>query len=343
MATPPLPNSSSTSSTPATLEKLVIIGSGPAGWTAAIYAARANLHPLVLAGDGINRDRMPGGQLMFTSEVENFPGFLHGIDGHKLMGVMQGQAERFGTRTKSHFVTKIDLTSRPFKIWHINELGGGDEELTLAHAVVIATGASANYLGLESERKYENLGVSACAVCDGALPRFRERPLVVVGGGDSAVEEATYLTKFASQVYLVHRRDSLRASKIMADRALDNPKVTPVWNSAVEEVLGNEHEGVTAVRVKNLLTNEKVEIAASGMFAAIGHTPSTKFLKGQIQLNEKGYIVLPDGFRSLTSVEGVFAAGDCADSIYRQAVTAAGMGCKAAIDAERWLADQGVH
>jgi len=325
------------------VEKLVIIGSGPAGWTAAIYAARANLHPLVLAGDGLNRDRMPGGQLMFTSEVENFPGFAHGIDGQKMMGTLQQQAERFGTRAKSDFVVRVDLKERPFRIWHVNELAGDDEKMTSAHAVIIATGASANYLGLESERLYENRGVSACAVCDGALPRFRDKELVVVGGGDSAVEEATYLTKFARKVHLVHRRDSLRASKIMAQRALTNPKIAPVWNSAVEEVLGNDHEGVTHVRVKNLLTNKTHDIGASGMFAAIGHTPNTKFIAGQVELNEKGYIVLKDGFRSLTSVEGVFAAGDCADSVYRQAITAAGMGCKAAIDAERWLAETGVH
>jgi thioredoxin reductase (NADPH) len=222
-------------------------------------------------------------------------------------------------------------------------MAGEEETITLAHAVIIATGASANYLGLPSERRFENLGVSACAVCDGALPRFRDRPLVVVGGGDSAVEEATYLTKFASRVHLVHRRDSLRASKIMAQRALENPKIVPVWNSAVQEVLGNDNDGVTGVRVKNLLTHAEGVIEAVGMFAAIGHTPNTKFLQGQIDLNEKGYVVLKDGFRSLTSVEGVFASGDCADSVYRQAITAAGMGCKAAIDAERWLAETGVH
>jgi thioredoxin reductase (NADPH) len=331
----------STSTTPT--EKVIIIGSGPSGWTAGIYAARASLEPLVLAGDGLNRDRMPGGQLMWTSEVENFPGFVHGIHGHKMMGTLQQQAERFGTRTKNHFVTRVDFSARPFKIWHINELAGEEEQLTLAHAVIISTGASANYLGLESERKFENNGVSACAVCDGALPRFRDQPLVVVGGGDSALEEATYLTKFASHVLLVHRRDAFRGSKVMADRALANPKVTPVWNSVVEEIVGTDAEGVTGVRVKNTQTHQVQTLTASGMFAAIGHTPNTKFLAGQLQLNEKGYIVLQDGFRSLTSVEGVFAAGDCADSIYRQAITAAGMGCKAALDAERWLADQGVH
>lgn len=325
------------------VEKVVIIGSGPAGWTAAIYAARASLAPLVLTGDGLNRDRMPGGQLMWTSEVENFPGFAHGIDGKKMMGVLQMQAERFGARTLYDFVPRIDLSSRPFKIYHSNELSGTEEQVTLAHAIIVATGASANYLGLSSERTFENNGVSACAVCDGALPRFRDQPLVVVGGGDSAVEEATYLTKFASKVYLVHRRESLRASKIMAERALSNPKITPVWNSVVEEVLGTEADGVTGVRVKNLKTGQTGLIECRGMFAAIGHTPNTKFLEGQVELNEKKYVVLKDGFRSMTSVEGVFVAGDCADSVYRQAITAAGMGCKAAIDAERWLAEQGIH
>lgn len=326
----------------ANIEHVVIIGSGPAGWTAAIYAARANLKPLVISGDGANRERMPGGQLMFTTEVENFPGFVHGIDGQKMMGTLQQQAERFGTRVLQNFVTRVDFTSRPFKIWHINDLSGEPETLVLTHAVIISTGASANYLGLESEKKFENNGVSACAVCDGALPRFRNNPLVVVGGGDSAVEEATYLTKFAGMVYLVHRRDALRASKIMADRALSNKKINPVWNSAVEEVLGNDHDGVTAVRIKNLKTDASSVIECSGMFAAIGHTPNTAFVKGQVALDAKGYIALKDSFRSTTSVEGVFAAGDCADPIYRQAITAAGMGCKAAIDAERWLSEQGV-
>jgi len=320
------------------IEKLVIIGSGPAGWTAAIYAARASLNPLVLAGDRLNRERMPGGQLMFTSEIENFPGFVHGIDGQKLMSTLQQQAERFGTRVKTHFVSKIDLSMRPFKIFHADDFNGDPEIITEAQAIIIATGASANYLGLPSERQFENMGVSACATCDGALPRFRDQPLVVVGGGDSACEEATYLTKFASRIYLVHRRDTLRASKIMAERTLANPKITPVWNSAVEEVLGTATDGVMGVKIKNLQTNDTSTLAARGMFVAIGHTPNTRFLANQIELNDKGYIVLKDGSRSWTNVEGVFAAGDCADATYRQAITAAGMGCKAAIDAERWLA-----
>jgi thioredoxin reductase (NADPH) len=274
--------------------------------------------------------------------VENFPGFVHGIDGQKLMDVLQQQAERMGSRTLLHNVNKVDLSERPFKLWHDSPLYGEDEVLTRAHAIIVATGAAANYLGLPSERQFENMGVSACAVCDGNLPRFKDRPLVVVGGGDSAAEEATYLTKFASKVYLVHRRDSLRASKVMARRALENPKIAPVWNTVVEEVLGTDIDGVVGVRVRNLQTDEKRTLEASGMFAAIGHMPNTAFLKGQVALNEKGYVVLRDGFRSLTSVEGVFAAGDCADSTYRQAITAAGMGCKAALDAERWLTEQGI-
>ncbi|HVT82516.1 MAG TPA: thioredoxin-disulfide reductase [Phycisphaerae bacterium] len=325
------------------IEKMVIIGSGPAGWTAAIYAARANLKPLVLAGGGPTRDRMPGGQLMFTSEVENFPGFVHGVNGQKLMATMEQQAERVGARILQHTVNRVDLSGWPFKIYHDAPLLGEEERVSHAYTVIVATGAAANYLGLPSEQKFENMGVSACAVCDGNLPRFKDRPLVVVGGGDSAAEEATYLTKFASKVYLVHRRDTLRASKIMAARALGNPKITPVWNSAVEEVLGNDTDGGDAVRVKELATGKTNVIECSGMFAAIGHTPNTKFLNGQVKLNEKGYIVLRDGFRALTSVDGVSAAGDGADSTYRQAITAAGMGCKAALDAERWLAEEGIE
>ena len=325
------------------IEKTVIIGSGPAGWTAAIYAARANLNPLVLAGGGPNNDRFPGGQLMWTTEVENYPGFVHGVRGPDLMETFKLQAERVGARVKLHTVNRVDLSVHPFKIWHDSPMYGEDEMVTLTHTLIISTGASANYLGLPSEAHFKNNGVSACAVCEGNLPRFRDRPLVVVGGGDSAAEEATYLTKFASKVYLVHRRDTLRASKVMAKRALENPKLTPVWNSVVEAVHGTDAEGVTGIEVKNLVTNHNHVIEASGMFSAIGHTPNTKFLGGQIQLNEKGYIVLKDGFRSLTSVDGVFAGGDCADSTYRQAITAAGMGCKAALDAERWLTEKGIH
>jgi thioredoxin reductase (NADPH) len=323
------------------VEKLVIIGSGPAGWTCAIYAARANLQPLVYEGaithENHMRGTLPLGQLNLTTEVENFPGFPEGVMGPELMMRMKLQAERFGTRVVTDDITDVDLGQRPFAL---RALSG---EVVKAHTVVIATGASANYLGLESEEKYKNQGVSACAVCDGALPRFRNQPVVVVGGGDSAAEEGTYLTKFASKVYLVHRRDKLRASPIMSDRILSNPKVEPVWNSVVDEVVGDEKKGVTGVRVKHLGNGQTRNLDASGMFSAIGHTPNTQFLRGQVKTDEKGYIVLTDPFRSLTSVEGVFAAGDVADAMYRQAITAAGMGCKAALDAERWLAAKGIH
>jgi thioredoxin reductase (NADPH) len=250
---------------------------------------------------------------------------------------MKTQAERFGTRVITENIEDVDLSPRPFV------LKDSEAKTVCAHALVIATGASANYVGLESEEKYKNFGVSACAVCDGALPRFRNQPLVVVGGGDSAAEEATYLTKFASKVHLVHRRDKLRASLIMAERVLANPKVEPVWNHVVDEVLGEQEKGVTAVRVKHVTTGETRTIQAAGMFAAIGHTPNTKFLKGQLETDEKGFLVLTEPHRTLTSVEGVFAAGDVADPTYKQAITAAGMGCKASLDAERWLAAKGVH
>lgn len=330
-------------------EKLVIIGSGPAGWTCAIYAARANLNPIVYEGaiseDNRLRGTLPLGQLNLTTEVENFPGFPEGIMGPDLMIRMRQQAERFGTRIITEDIETVDVTRRPFVL---KDTAGTTVE---AHALVIATGASANYLGLDSESKYKNFGVSACAVCDGALPRFRNKPLIVVGGGDSACEEGSYLTKFASVVHLVHRRDTLnRASPIMAKRLLDNPKVKPHWNSTVEEVLGETVEAhggavlsMNGVRVRNLATNEVKTIEAAGMFVAIGHTPNTKFLGRQVETDSKGFLVLKDPHRTTTSVEGVFAAGDVADPIYRQAITAAGMGCKAALDAERWLAAKGVH
>jgi len=322
-------------------EKIVIIGSGPAGWTCALYAARANLHPLVYEGAISEENRLSGtlplGQLNLTTEVENFPGFPQGILGPDLMMKMREQAEHFGTRIVTEDIADIDLSKRPFRL---RDSAGNSLE---AHTVVICTGASANYLGLESESKYKNMGVSACAVCDGALPRFRNQPLVVVGGGDSAAEEATYLTKFASVVHLVHRRDKLRASKVMADRALANPKIKPIWDSAVEEVIGNEEKGMTSAKVIHLKTGETHTLDATGMFVAIGHTPNTQFLRNQVATDEKGFVRLPDPFRTMTSVEGVFAAGDVADPIYKQAITAAGMGCKAALDAERWLAAKGIH
>jgi thioredoxin reductase (NADPH) len=321
--------------------KLVIIGSGPAGWTCAIYAARANLQPVVYEGAISEENRLQGtlplGQLNLTTDVENFPGFPEGVLGPDLMMRMRQQAEHYGSGIVTEDIVDIDLSQRPFV------LTDSQGQRVQAHSIVIATGASANYLGLESENRFKNNGVSACAVCDGALPRFRNQPLIVVGGGDSAAEEGTYLTKFASTVYLVHRRDQLRASKVMAERILANPKVKPLWNSVVEEILGDDQQGMTGARIKNVMTGDEHEVAATGMFVAIGHTPNTKFLRGKLDLDEKGFICLTDPFRTTTSVEGVFAAGDVADPMYKQAITAAGMGCKAALDAERWLASKGIE
>ena len=322
-------------------EKVVIIGSGPAAWTAAIYAARANLNPVVYEGAISEENRLRGtlplGQLNLTTEVENFPGFPEGIQGPELMMNMRRQAERYGSRIITNDVVSVNLKKRPF------EVQPAGEPVVQAQTIIISTGASANYIGLESEEKYKNRGVSACAVCDGALPRFRNKPLVVVGGGDSAAEEGHYLTKFASEVHLVHRRDEMRASKIMADRLLSHAKVKPVWDSVVVEVLGDDERGMHSVKVKNLKTGVERIIEAPGMFVAIGHTPNTKFLENQLELDPKGFIVLKDPFRTTTSVEGVFAAGDVADATYKQAITAAGMGCKAALDAERWLAGKNIH
>ena len=348
-------------------EKVVIIGSGPAGWASAIYTARADLKPLVYEGaitaENQQKGTLPLGQLALTTEVENYPGFPagnlesyldesidkgkrqfmgphsgEGVSGPELMELMRQQAVNFGTRVTTDDIVEVDFSSHPFKL---KALGGDEIE---ALSVIIATGARANYLGLESEDRYKNLGVSACAVCDGALPRFREKPLVVVGGGDSAVEEATYLTKFGSTVYLIHRRDELRASKIMAERAIANEKIDIKWNSVVDEVLGNENDGVTGVRIKSTVNEgETEELPAAGYFAAIGHTPNTDFLGGQITTNEKGYITWVNPGRTYTNVEGVFAAGDVADDYYRQAITAAGSGCMAALDAERWLAEKGLE
>jgi thioredoxin reductase (NADPH) len=333
-------------------EKVVIIGSGPAGWTAALYASRANLEPLVFPGRAVSKDVIPGGQLMLTTDVENYPGFPEGVKGPEMMELFFKQAMRFGTRvvtddgvsTESEGglyaqfqnVEELDLSKSPFRI-----KGDGGFECR-AHAVIIATGAKANWLGLENEERLATSGggVSACAVCDGALPMFRDKELAVVGGGDSAVEEATYLTKFASKVYMIHRRDELRASKIMADRAKSNKKIEFVWNTVVVDVLGDEM--ITGVRLKDVKTEKEREMKVGGLFLAIGHTPATDFLKGQLELDKKKYIKLKDPYRSVTNVDGVFAAGDCVDSVYRQAVTAAGMGCKAALDAERWLAEKGI-
>lgn len=305
---------------------VVILGSGCAGLTAAIYAGRANLRPLVLAG------RMPGGLLTTTTVVENYPGFPEGVDGFDLMAGMQKQAERFGAEVRFGEVEKLDLSRRPFV------LGTEDGEV-LAKTLIVATGAGHRHLGLESERALENKGVTYCATCDGALPMFRDKPLIVVGGGDSAMEEAMYLTRFGSRVFVVHRRDELRASKIMGDRAKANPKIEFVWNSVVTEVLGVGEGRVTGVRLKDVKSGAGRDVACAGVFVAIGHVPNTAFLGGQIETDADGYIVLKGGAR--TGVEGVFAAGDVADRAYRQAITAAGMGCAAAIEAERYLAAQG--
>jgi thioredoxin reductase (NADPH) len=305
------------------MEKVVIIGSGCAGLTAALYTARAGLRPLVVAG------QQPGGLLTTTTVVENYPGFPEGIDGYELMARMQKQAERFGARVRQGTVEAADLSGQPLVLTV-------DGEPVETQSVIIASGASHRHLGLESEHKLENNGVTYCATCDGALPVFRNHPLVVVGGGDSACEEAMYLTRFGSIVYLVHRRDTLRASKVMAERALANPKIKPVWDSVVTEVLDVAQNKVTGVRVKNLKSGTASVIECAGLFVAIGHVPNTQVFKGLLDMDENGYIIPRHG--SATNVPGVFVAGDCADHVYRQAVTAAGLGCAAAIDAERFLA-----
>ena len=319
-----------------TIETLVIIGSGPAAWTAAVYAARANLDPLVIEGEP-SREMIPGGQLMFTTDIENFPGFPEGIDGQELMKRMKDQAVRFGTRTLMEDVASVDFSQRPFVLrptWSPE---------VRAHAVIVATGARANWLGLENEVRLAQSGggVSACAVCDGALPFYRNRELAVVGGGDTAMEEATYLTKFASEVVIVHRRDSFRASPVMQDRVLANPKVKVRWNSQVVDVLGGDF--ITGVRIRNTATGEEEDMPCGGLFVAIGHTPNTAFLQGQVELSPHGYVKLCQAFRTETSVPGVFGAGDVMDDYYRQAITAAGTGCMAALEAERWLAHHGVE
>lgn len=352
-------------------EKVVIIGSGPAAWTAAIYAARAQLNPLVFQGDPTSNTNkqngtLPLGQLALTTEVENFPSWpagdtrqylktalqpddpdfpywvadgkdqpTHGINGPELMALMRQQAKNFGTRVESKDVVKVDLKSKPFT------LTMHDDSTVETHTLILATGARANYLGLPSEDKYKNKGVSACAVCDGFLPIFRNKPLAVVGAGDSACEEATYLTKFASKVYMIVRRDVMRASKIMAERAMHHPKIEVKWNTVVDEVLGDEKK-VTGLRLKSTKDGGNEELAVGGMFCAIGHTPNVGFLDGQVKLKENGYIEWTTVARTYTSVDGVFAAGDVADDYYRQAVSAAGTGCMAALDAERWLGHHGL-
>ncbi|HET6923276.1 MAG TPA: thioredoxin-disulfide reductase [Anaeromyxobacteraceae bacterium] len=307
-------------------ERLVIVGSGPAGYTAALYAARANLSPLLVEG------LQPGGQLTITSEVENYPGFPEGILGPELMEHMKKQAARFGTRFVMGEVTRVDLRASPFQLWQ-------DDKLYTADAVVVATGASAKWLGIPSEKQYQGRGVSACATCDGFF--FRGVEVAVVGGGDTAVEEATFLTKYATKVHLVHRRGELRASKIMQERARRNPKIELVWNAVVDEILG-DGKAVTGVRLKSTRDGSTRELPLKGVFMGIGHEPNTAIFKGQLDMNEVGYLRV-ESPSTRTSVEGVFAAGDVADPTYRQAVSAAGMGCMAAIDAERWLAEKGIR
>ncbi|MBC8002923.1 MAG: thioredoxin-disulfide reductase [Opitutaceae bacterium] len=304
------------------MEKVVIIGTGCAGLTAAIYCARADLSPLVLTGV------MPGGLLTTTSIVENFPGFPEGVDGFDLMMRMQKQAERFGARITFGTLESADLSKRPFKLTI-------DGETVETETLIIASGAGHKHLGLETEKLLDKKGVTYCATCDGALPMFRNQPLVVVGGGDSACEEALYLTRFASVVYLVHRRDTLRASKIMADRTLANPKIKPVWDSAVTEILDVKQDKVTGVKLKNLKTEAESQLDCAGVFVAVGLMPNTQIFKGILDMDENGYLLTHEGSQS--NVEGVFVAGDCSDHVYRQAITAAGMGCAAAIDAERFL------
>ncbi|MFK7737171.1 MAG: NAD(P)/FAD-dependent oxidoreductase [Pirellulaceae bacterium] len=351
------------------IERTVIVGSGPAGWSAAIYAARANLKPLLFEGT-VRPEMIPLGQLAFTTEVENYAGFPAGnvrafiesavdkdrhwnlppipkghekdgaphyaVQGVELMELMKQQALNFGTRVVGDDIVEVDFSGDKMKV--IPASGDPVETRT----VIIATGARANYLGLDSEEEYKNKGVSACAVCDGALPTYRRKPLAVIGGGDTAVEEASYLANLdgAQTIYLIHRRDELRASKVMADRAMNHPNIEMVWNSEVEEVLGDGNQ-VTGLKLRNTKEDTTSTLDVSGMFVAIGHTPNTGFLSGKLDMNDKGYLQWTQPFRTNTSVEGVFAAGDVADDYYRQAITSAGTGCMAALDAERYLAENG--
>lgn len=347
-----------------TVEKIVIIGSGPAAWSAAIYAARANLNPVVYEGSYTEENRLannlPMGQLYTTTEIENYPGFPHGdvggylksaigedrsymlaphpeggsVTGPELVELIRQQAVNFGTRVVSAEIVDLDVEQRPFK------LTDNEGETCTTQTIIIATGARANWLGLASEEQFKNRGVSACAVCDGALPRFRNKPLAVIGGGDSAIEEALYLTKFASKVYLIHRRDEFRASKAMAKKAFENEKIEILFNRVPIEFIGNDEEGLTKLKIKSTVEDQEMTIDVSGTFCAIGHTPNTAFLKGKIALTEKQYVELPVPHRMVTSVPGIFAAGDCADNYYRQAITSAGTGAMAAIEAERLLSGE---
>lgn len=315
------------------VESVVIIGSGPAAWTAAIYAARANLRPLLYEGEP-TREMIPGGQLMWTTDIENFPGFAESIGGQELMDRMRAQALHHGTRVVAEAIASVDFSARPFTLtpsW---------SPAIRAKAVIVATGARALWLGLPNETRLAQSGggVSACAVCDGAMPFFRNQVLAVVGGGDSAMEEATYLTKFASEVVLIHRRDSFRASKAMVDRVMANPKIRVLWNTQVTDVLGDD--AITGLRLRDTGSGAEREMTVGGLFLAIGHSPNTAFLGGQIATSPSGYIITPTPWRTETSVPGVFAAGDVIDDYYRQAITSAGTGCMAALDAERWLAHQ---
>jgi thioredoxin reductase (NADPH) len=316
-------------------EKIVIIGSGPAGWTAAIYAARANLDPVVYEGEPSNI-MVPGGQLMYTTEVENYPGFPSGVQGTEMMELFKQQSQRFDTRVLTEDITSVDFTTHPFKL---KSSEGCDVE---ALSVIIATGARANWLNLPNEQRLAKSGggVSACAICDGALPGYRDKVLVVVGGGDSAIEEGLYLTKFASKVIMVHRRDELRASSIMQERAKSNPKIEFKWNSIITDVLGDKI--ISGIRIQDTVSKEESELDCSGLFIAIGHTPNTSFLCDSIELDDKGFIGTRQSWRTATSVVGVFAAGDVMDPYYKQAITAAGTGCMAALEAERWLAHKGL-
>jgi len=308
---------------------VIIIGSGPAGHTAAIYAARASLQPLMLEGF-VAGGVAAGGQLTTTTDVENFPGFPDGISGPELMDKMRAQSVRYGTRIETETVERVDLKGSPFKVY-----AGGREYLS--KSLIIATGATAKRLGIPGEDRYWQKGMSACAVCDGALPVFRNRPLVVIGGGDTACEEASFLTRFGSRVYILHRRDRLRASKAMQKRVMANPKIEIVWNTVATEAVGKDF--LTGVRTRNTQTGQERLIEASGLFYAIGYEPNTLFLEGQLETDETGYLVMPVAGSSRTEIPGVFACGDVQDKVYRQAVTAAGSGCAAALECERWLAD----